>query len=85
MALIRGFMGHCPCPVCLIPRDKLRDHRVNYPARTSQDAIEYLERWERDRTAGEEALKAQSLRPVVVSGKNGHRRRYNDVTNTDES
>jgi len=54
MALIRGFMSQCPCPVCLIPRDKLRDHTTSYPARTSQDAVEYLERWEKNHAAGEE-------------------------------
>jgi hypothetical protein len=25
IALIRGVNGLCPCPVCLVPRDKLHD------------------------------------------------------------
>ncbi|KAF8136183.1 hypothetical protein EV363DRAFT_1395325 [Boletus edulis] len=42
MALIRGMWSHCPCPCCLVPRDKLRDHATNYCMRTSEDAIEHL-------------------------------------------
>ncbi|KAF8427202.1 hypothetical protein L210DRAFT_3614939 [Boletus edulis BED1] len=64
MALIRGMRSHCPCPCCLVPRDKLRDHATNYRMRTSEDAIEHLRRWETDRVTGEEALKDLSLRPV---------------------
>ncbi|KAF8427564.1 hypothetical protein L210DRAFT_3614930 [Boletus edulis BED1] len=64
MALIRGMRSHCPCPCCLVPRDKLRDHATNYRMRTSEDAIEHLRRWETDHVTGEEALKDLSLRPV---------------------
>ena len=66
MALIRGLRSHCPCPVRLIPRDKLWDHAADYPIRSAQNAIEYLQEWEIDRVTGEKALKAQSLRPVEV-------------------
>ncbi|KAG8220339.1 hypothetical protein J3R82DRAFT_3484 [Butyriboletus roseoflavus] len=60
MALIWGLKSQCPCPICLIPHDKLREHVTNYPSHTTQDAAEYLPQWEK-------ALKAESLRPVVVS------------------
>ncbi|KAF8433108.1 hypothetical protein L210DRAFT_3650004 [Boletus edulis BED1] len=64
MTLIRGMRSHCPCPCCLVPRDKLQDHATNYRMRTSEDAIEHLRRWETDHVTGEEALKDLSLRPV---------------------
>ncbi|KAG5640562.1 hypothetical protein DXG03_008069 [Asterophora parasitica] len=38
MALTRGGNGLCPCPVCLIPKDKQSDFRDNYPARTMEHA-----------------------------------------------
>ncbi|KAG2146329.1 hypothetical protein DEU56DRAFT_870107 [Suillus clintonianus] len=65
MALIRGTNCHCPCPVCLVPSDKLYDNTSTYPIRSSNDAKAFMELWTRDRAAGEKALKEQGLRPVT--------------------
>ena len=35
MSLIRGFGGKLPCPICLIPSEKLSDITSIYPLRTS--------------------------------------------------
>ncbi|KAG1860331.1 hypothetical protein DFJ58DRAFT_715642 [Suillus subalutaceus] len=67
MALIRGFNSACPCPICLVPKDKLTDHSTIYPTRVIDDAQACVQLWNMDRTAGEAALKKQSLRPVDVS------------------
>lgn len=66
MALIRGLGSNCPCPVCLVPSTKLRDYAMTCPDRTVEDAKDRLELYLRDRSAGEEALKEQSLRPIKV-------------------
>ncbi|KAG2129743.1 hypothetical protein DEU56DRAFT_872433 [Suillus clintonianus] len=65
MALIRGTNCHCPCPICLVPSDKLYDNASTYPIRSSDDAKAFVELWTRDRAAGEKALKEQGLRPVT--------------------
>ncbi|KAG1799033.1 uncharacterized protein HD556DRAFT_1231771 [Suillus plorans] len=65
MALIRGTNCHCPCPICLVPSDKLYDNASTYPIRTPKDAQACVELWNRDKTAGEEALKKRGLRPNV--------------------
>ncbi|KAG1854811.1 hypothetical protein DFJ58DRAFT_841293 [Suillus subalutaceus] len=64
MALIRGFNSACPCPICLVPKDKLTDHSTIYPTHVIDDAQACVRLWNMDRTAGEAALKKQSLRPV---------------------
>lgn len=66
MALIRGTNCHCPCPICLVPSDKLYDNASTYPIRTPEDAQACVELWNRDKTAGEEALKKRGLRPVMA-------------------
>lgn len=67
MALIRGTNCHCPCPICLVPSDKLYDNASTYPTRSSDDTKALVELWTRDRVAGESALKKQGLRPIKVS------------------
>ncbi|KAG1776116.1 hypothetical protein EV702DRAFT_1180116 [Suillus placidus] len=64
MALIRGTNCHCPCPICLVPSDKLYDNASTYPIRSPEDAQACVELWNRDKKAGEEALKKWGLRPV---------------------
>ncbi|KAG1797456.1 uncharacterized protein HD556DRAFT_1233350 [Suillus plorans] len=64
MALIRGTNCHCPCPICLVPSDKLYDNASTYPTRSSDDTKALVELWTRDRVAGESALKKQGLRPI---------------------
>ncbi|KAG1870895.1 hypothetical protein F4604DRAFT_1583497 [Suillus subluteus] len=65
MALIRGTNCHCPCPICLVPSDKLYDNASTYPIRSPEDAQACVELWNRDKKAGEEALKKRGLRPVM--------------------
>ena len=67
MALIKGVKSHCPCPICLVPADQLRDHTATHPMRTSIDAIARFELYKKDRQDGEALLQKQSLRPVEVS------------------
>ena len=38
MALIRRANGYCPCPICLVPKDKQLDLTTSYPLRT-QDTM----------------------------------------------
>ena len=38
MALITGKMGLCPCPVCLVPSDKLYDASMKYPCQTREES-----------------------------------------------
>ncbi|KAG1763350.1 hypothetical protein EV702DRAFT_982923 [Suillus placidus] len=64
MALIWGTNCHCPCPICLVPSDKLYDNASTYPIRSPEDAQACVELWNRDKKAGEEALKKRGLRPV---------------------
>ncbi|KAG1899569.1 uncharacterized protein F5891DRAFT_1128965 [Suillus fuscotomentosus] len=63
MALIWGTGSLCPCPICLVPSSKLRDHTVTYPTRKVEDAQIRVKLYENHAT-GEAALKEQGLRPV---------------------
>ncbi|KAG1861170.1 hypothetical protein DFJ58DRAFT_715501 [Suillus subalutaceus] len=65
MALIRGTNCHCPCPICLVPSDKLYDNASTYPIRSPEDAQSCVELWKKNKAAGEEALKKRGLRPVM--------------------
>ena len=38
MVPIRGKMGLCPCPVCLVPSDKLSDASMKYPLQTREES-----------------------------------------------
>ncbi|KAG1865546.1 hypothetical protein DFJ58DRAFT_838652 [Suillus subalutaceus] len=51
MALIRGFNSACPCPICLVPKDKLTDHSTIYPTRVIDDAQACVRLRNMDRTA----------------------------------
>ncbi|KAF8546447.1 hypothetical protein OG21DRAFT_1388874, partial [Imleria badia] len=65
MALIRGLNSECPCPICLVTQDKLRDHRHPFPLRTSEESMAQYEFWKsHSRSAGEKMLKAHALCPV---------------------
>jgi hypothetical protein len=69
MALTRGVRALWPCPVCLIPHDKLSDMSHCYPRRTSRDSQAILETARERETAEEweEVLKEYGLRDVLVS------------------
>lgn len=65
MALIRGLNGDFPCPVCLVPANKLSDQSVRYPLRDAAQSRE-LVLHARGLNSGqrEVALRSQSLRNV---------------------
>lgn len=71
ISLIRGLQGLCPCPKCLIPKDKLTDHGTVYAKRTPAQTISRLNQAAKIRktskTDAEELLKELSLRPHIVS------------------
>ncbi|EPQ59880.1 hypothetical protein GLOTRDRAFT_103770 [Gloeophyllum trabeum ATCC 11539] len=66
MALIRGFRGLCPCPICLAPAKNLVDTSEEYELRTTatMQAIFHKAK-ELGRTAGEQLLKSYGLRAGV--------------------
>lgn len=68
MALIRGFRGLCPCPVCLVPNSEQRRITGNYTLRTAVEVQQLFEEVKKCRTEAEkeEILKEQGLRPVEV-------------------
>lgn len=68
MALIRGFMGLCPCPICLCPKDELGNLDVRYRLRTAKETQTIIQEADEADTAGEaeQILKSQSLRNVDV-------------------
>ncbi|KAG1890746.1 uncharacterized protein F5891DRAFT_1131606 [Suillus fuscotomentosus] len=66
MALIRGLMGKFPCPICLVPRDKLSKTSNIYPLRTSAGAkaLRVQARESTTLEAQEQILSSESLRDV---------------------
>ena len=68
MALIRGINSHYPCPVCLVPADKLSDLSKTFKLRTTQDMKEVYEKAnEADSIANKEIiLKGYGLRDIKV-------------------
>lgn len=67
MSLIRGIRGLYPCPICLVPKDKLSDLSQTYELRT-QIGSEALVRRTQGMTMAdaEQELRDQSLRPIEV-------------------
>lgn len=68
MALIRGIMGDCPCPICLVPRQKQSDYLGVWKRRTLYETSQLVEEAgkQSSKTQAEALLKPQSLRPVEV-------------------
>lgn len=68
IALTRGVSSLYPCPICLVPADKLFDLFADYPIRTALSA-EALVKQARTLTQedGNNLLKEQGLRNVEVS------------------
>lgn len=68
MALIRGSNGLCPCPICLIPLEKLSDLETAYPLRTAQDSEAAYNEAKRSQRRGdaESLMKNVGLRFVKV-------------------
>jgi hypothetical protein len=69
MALIRGTGGLCPCPICLVPKEKLSDLSHDYPLRTAEamQAIVNEANQKQYAEQKEELLKQYALRGVDVS------------------
>ena len=68
MALIQGFRGLCPCPVCLVPNSEQHKITGNYKLRTAVEVQQLLEEVKKCQTEAEkeEMLKEQGLHPVEV-------------------
>ena len=68
MALIRGINSHFPCPVCLVPAEKLFDLSITFPLRTTETMRAVYETAnEAGSVADKEAiLKEYGLRDVKV-------------------
>ena len=67
MTLIRGLQSYAPCPVCLVPWDKLTNLSVNYELRTKDRMQEvYNEAQSLNAAEKEELLKSYGLRDVEV-------------------
>lgn len=66
MSLIRGFGGHHPCPVCLVPSDGLTHVHISYPRRAAQTAQNIV--WNKHLNAGQKdvLLKEKGLRNIEV-------------------
>jgi hypothetical protein len=72
MALIRGFRGLCPCPVCLVPLKDQRRLTEQYPLRTVDSTMVIMELVKSKHTAGEKEkiLKEKGIRAISVSPMN---------------
>lgn len=68
MALIRGFGGKCPCPICLVPDTKLSDLSKKFELRTTETMQTLYEDAKGKRTIseGEEMFKEAGLRAIYV-------------------
>jgi hypothetical protein len=67
MALIRGVQGDCPCPICLVPRQKQSDYLTLWPQRTMDETRQLVEAAkELPKGQAEDLLKSQSIRPLEV-------------------
>ncbi len=68
MALIRGLKGLFPCPICLVPHEKLNELGLTslFELRNSGQHIAILQNKTLNKGQLEEALKAKSLRPIEV-------------------
>jgi hypothetical protein len=68
MSLIRGINCLWPCPVCLVPHDKLMDTLRCHPHQTCAQSQEVLKAARAKETAEEkeEKLKEYGLRDITV-------------------
>jgi len=69
MSLIRGVRSLWPCPICLVPRDKLSDTSKTFRRRTSEDSqgVVKAARTKISAEEKEDVLKEYGLRDVDVS------------------
>jgi hypothetical protein len=67
MTLIRGLRSYAPCPVCLIPGDKLADLSETFELRTKGKMREIYEQAQELNTADkDDLLKTYGLQNVEV-------------------
>lgn len=71
MALTRGPKSDFPCPICLIPRERLKYATEAGRQRRNRDALEILIK-DQTMTAREAELKAKGLKNAAVSIKFSH-------------
>lgn len=66
MSLIRGFGGHHPCPVCLVPADGLTHVHISHTRRVAQTAQKIV--WNKRLNLGQKdtLLKEMGLRNIEV-------------------
>ncbi|KAI6017728.1 hypothetical protein BKA83DRAFT_4058855 [Pisolithus microcarpus] len=64
MTLIRGTKCKRPCPICLVPLEKLWDLSKTYETRTVKQHKEALAAYEIKKSVGEKKLKSLGLRPI---------------------
>lgn len=69
MSLIRGFGGKCPCPICLVPDDKLSNLSLDYEHRTTEKMQSILDDANSmdHKKDGENLLKSVGLRGIDAS------------------
>jgi len=71
MALIRGGNALFPCPMCLVPSDRLTDLSVQWPKRNQKETQKLVDDVLLNTDKGRlrdaaEKLKGQGLRPIKV-------------------
>ena len=69
MALIRGINSAHPCPICLVPGDKLDNLSARYPLRSTEDMKNIYNQAKELQNKGdaEQLLKSYGLRQVEVN------------------
>lgn len=73
IALIRGLQGDCPCPICLVRRDRQSRFAISWPLRSAEDTILTIDKYRElhgkrgKKGQAEEILKEKGLRDVDVS------------------
>jgi hypothetical protein len=68
ISLIRGINSKFPCPVCLVPGDKLTDLSTDYPLRTTAEMENvYKSSVTMNAVGSEELLKNYGLCAVSVT------------------
>ena len=73
ITLIRGLQGDCPCPICLVKRNKQSKIGLKWPLRSAEESMEAVQKYRQlynkkgQKGKAEEILKNLGLRDVNVS------------------
>ncbi|KIP01685.1 hypothetical protein PHLGIDRAFT_80257, partial [Phlebiopsis gigantea 11061_1 CR5-6] len=65
MALIRGNMGKCPCPICEVPDTELLNLRKKWPERNPIEIEKLITQKYKHSSDKEKLLQAKGLRPII--------------------